>query len=235
MLHQNSPRSLYPNIKGTQFSGIKPLAILAPVRPGTFWVHSACRGLVTSWDMLSSTEPLSKPTRNIPQTPRSPKPPVSEDLLSFCEEKLAELTVKASPGDIWNSGKTSVAEMWILPRNPVSWVWSLGRKTKCSIPVAFDRWAPRSMHNRIAGFGPCFHLPGFHFGPGVLSHSQFTLPFPCCALPDNLRFETESLLAICAWLYLIFCLFQAACVFLATGCSHFLKTKPCPYRVCEND
>ena len=23
-----------------------------------------------------------------------------------------------------------------------------------------------------AGFGPCFHLPGFHFGTGFLSHSQ---------------------------------------------------------------
>ena len=23
-----------------------------------------------------------------------------------------------------------------------------------------------------AGFGPCFHLPGFHFGTGLLSHSQ---------------------------------------------------------------
>ena len=23
-----------------------------------------------------------------------------------------------------------------------------------------------------AGFGPCFHLPGFHFGTGFLSHSH---------------------------------------------------------------
>ena len=25
---------------------------------------------------------------------------------------------------------------------------------------------------QTAGFGPCFHLPGFHFGPGFLSHSH---------------------------------------------------------------
>ena len=25
-----------------------------------------------------------------------------------------------------------------------------------------------------AGFGPCFHLPGIHFGTGFLSHSQMT-------------------------------------------------------------
>ena len=27
---------------------------------------------------------------------------------------------------------------------------------------------------KAAGFGPCFHLPGFHLGTGVLSHSQIT-------------------------------------------------------------
>ena len=29
-----------------------------------------------------------------------------------------------------------------------------------------------------AGFGPCFHLPGFHFGTGFLSHSHFTILLP---------------------------------------------------------
>ena len=28
---------------------------------------------------------------------------------------------------------------------------------------------------RYAGFGPCFHLPGFHFGTGCLSHSHICM------------------------------------------------------------
>ena len=37
-----------------------------------------------------------------------------------------------------------------------------------------------------AGFGPCFHLPGFHFGTGFLSHSHMAgLSFVVHALCDD--------------------------------------------------
>ena len=34
--------------------------------------------------------------------------------------------------------------------------------------------------NRDAGFGPCFHLPEFHFGTGFLSHSQMAISRRFC-------------------------------------------------------
>ena len=37
-----------------------------------------------------------------------------------------------------------------------------------------------------AGFGPCFHLPGFHFGTGFLSHSHF------CVIFGNLPLKASS-------------------------------------------
>ena len=33
-------------------------------------------------------------------------------------------------------------------------------------------WLKIKQEGQTAGFGPCFHLPGFHFGTGFLSHSQ---------------------------------------------------------------
>ena len=33
-------------------------------------------------------------------------------------------------------------------------------------------WLNIEQEGQTAGFGPCFHLPGFHFGTGFLSHSQ---------------------------------------------------------------
>ena len=33
-------------------------------------------------------------------------------------------------------------------------------------------WLKMKQAGQTAGFGPCFHLPGFHFGNGFLSHSH---------------------------------------------------------------
>ena len=33
-------------------------------------------------------------------------------------------------------------------------------------------WLKIKQEGQTAGFGPCFHLPGFQFGIGFLSHSQ---------------------------------------------------------------
>ena len=33
-------------------------------------------------------------------------------------------------------------------------------------------WLKIKQEGQTAGFGPCFHLPGFHFGTGFVSHSQ---------------------------------------------------------------
>ena len=35
-------------------------------------------------------------------------------------------------------------------------------------------WLKIKQEGQTAGFGPCFHLPGFHFGTGLLSHRQMT-------------------------------------------------------------
>ena len=39
-------------------------------------------------------------------------------------------------------------------------------------------WLKIKLEGRTAGFGPCFHLPGFHFGTGFLSHSQLQTSSP---------------------------------------------------------
>ena len=36
-------------------------------------------------------------------------------------------------------------------------------------------WLKIKQGGQTAGFGPCFHLPGFHFGTGFLSHGQLEL------------------------------------------------------------
>ena len=44
--------------------------------------------------------------------------------------------------------------------------------------VPFWVWLKIKQEGQTAGFGPCFHLPGFHFGTGFLSHSLFGLGGP---------------------------------------------------------
>ena len=36
-------------------------------------------------------------------------------------------------------------------------------------------WLKMNQEGQTAGSGPCFHLPGFHFGTGFLSHSHMIL------------------------------------------------------------
>ena len=46
-------------------------------------------------------------------------------------------------------------------------------------PEAFHIWVWLKMkrsEGQTAAFGPCFHLPEFHFGTGCLCHSHFRLP-----------------------------------------------------------
>ena len=50
--------------------------------------------------------------------------------------------------------------------------WSIGYGSK------FTR-------SRCADFGPCFHLPGFHFGTGFLSHSQMAVVVKNRGKPQN--------------------------------------------------
>ena len=47
-------------------------------------------------------------------------------------------------------------------------------------------WVWLKINNRgFAGFGPCFHLPGFHFGTGFLSHSHMLSGQTCCGWLRN--------------------------------------------------
>ena len=62
-------------------------------------------------------------------------------------------------------------------------------KWKLLVRVSLDRtvvffggvWLEK-LKGQTAGFGPCFHLPGFHFGTGFLSHSQITTRSPSSAV-----------------------------------------------------
>ena len=54
-------------------------------------------------------------------------------------------------------------------------------------PARFFRWLwlKIEQEGQTAGFGPCLHLPRFHFGTGFLSHSQIvaTQAFPTPKTP----------------------------------------------------
>ena len=78
---------------------------------------------------------------------------------------------------------------------PIRWISSFDPKMHRT-PVFAKRNGRGSKLNRrgYAGFGPCFHLPGFHFGRGFLSHSQMARCPPaglwaslalCCWKPRN--------------------------------------------------
>ena len=42
--------------------------------------------------------------------------------------------------------------------------------------MTFDIWLWLKIKQRgYAGVGPCFHLPGFHFGTGFLSHRHMSI------------------------------------------------------------
>ena len=46
-------------------------------------------------------------------------------------------------------------------------------ESRISGVYALPCWCGSILNRRgYAGFGPCFHLPGFHFGTGFLSHSH---------------------------------------------------------------
>ena len=74
-------------------------------------------------------------------------------------------------------------------------------------------WLKSKQEGPTAGFGPCFHLPGFHFGTGFLSHSQMAclvvIPYltrqkvseSTCDYPSYLLMaEPHALvLRICSW------------------------------------
>ena len=44
-----------------------------------------------------------------------------------------------------------------------------------SRPADFQMWLKIEQQGQTAGCGPGFHLPGFHFGTGFLSHSQIEI------------------------------------------------------------
>ena len=54
-----------------------------------------------------------------------------------------------------------------------SWILSAKQSTSQKKPSGCGSKLNRRGY---AGFGPCFHLPGFHFGTGFLSHSQVNSP-----------------------------------------------------------
>ena len=43
-------------------------------------------------------------------------------------------------------------------------------------PRPANGYGSKLNHRGIAGFSPCFHLPGFHFGYPFLPHSQISAP-----------------------------------------------------------
>ena len=51
----------------------------------------------------------------------------------------------------------------------------VGRGEEFGVPMI---WCGSKLNRRgYAGFGPCFHLPGFHFGTGLLSRSHMMFSF----------------------------------------------------------
>ena len=62
-------------------------------------------------------------------------------------------------------------------------------------------WLKIEQEGQTAGFGPCVHLPGLHFGTGFLSHSHITIlsilhlsPIESCHLKgDEANHDTGTL------------------------------------------
>ena len=52
-------------------------------------------------------------------------------------------------------------------------------------------WLKIKQEGQTAGVGPCFHLPGFHFGTGFLSHSHISA-LPGWAKLKQLRWRTSN-------------------------------------------
>ena len=52
--------------------------------------------------------------------------------------------------------------------------WAASPKSELK-QASFPNWVWLKIKQEgLRRFGPCFHLPGFHFGTGLLSHSQFS-------------------------------------------------------------
>ena len=66
---------------------------------------------------------------------------------------------------------------WLQPRSMLSQIQTLGQvKQRGPRPTIFTARAQNSAtRNWTAGFGPCFHLPGFHCGYVFLTHSHLCL------------------------------------------------------------
>ena len=59
------------------------------------------------------------------------------------------------------------------------------RKSCGMVQRHLERHGSKLKSRGYAGVGPCFHLPGFHFGTGIFSHSH-KVPF-ICELPYQVQ------------------------------------------------
>ena len=98
----------------------------------------------------------------------------SSDTNSF-SEGLRTTVGRDEPG--WHrTGRARLLARGVLVTHPAR-PWRL--KSSCTmllnvgIPHVVTRlWLKIKPEGQTAGFGPCFHLPRFHFGAGFLSHSH---------------------------------------------------------------
>ena len=74
------------------------------------------------------------------------------------------------------------------PNRGLSVILCVPKTIHCDIWV----WLKINQEGQTAGFGSCFHLPGFHFGTGFLSHSHIMF-FHAVSTQDALPFEKQLL------------------------------------------
>ena len=69
------------------------------------------------------------------------------------------------------------------------WAWVRGRRRATA---ACARWVwVKIKPGETAGFGPCCHLAGFHFGHLFLNHNQVEVRLQCQALDSRLQVEPD--------------------------------------------